>query len=331
MSVPKVDEIKLNNGVKMPMLGLGTFHAKPSPDLDEIEQAVYQAIQVGYRHFDCAYEYRNEEGIGKAFQRAFKDGIVTREELFVVSKVWLTFTRTDRVKLCLKKSLDRLKLNYLDLYLIHWPLCFKQVEDTYCPVGPDGQIAIDDSIDYLDTWKGMEQVYQEGLVRAIGICNFNSQQLDRLIKNSKVIPVINQIESHPYLPQIELIDFCHRRNVAVTAYSPLGCPGMQVPGFIKPEHVTKKLMNDPVVKEIAAKYSRSSAQVLLRYQIDRGIVVIPRTVFRDEMIDNLKIFEFKLDGDDLKRLNGLACGWRSMTNEYLGINKTKDYPFNIPF
>lgn len=189
----KVGKVKLSNGLLMPIVGLGTWQSPTN----EVYEAVKTAIEVGYRHIDCAYCYGNEVPVGQAIKDAIAEGKVKREELFVVSKVWLTFFTRERVREGLKRSLTNLGLDYLDLYLVHWPISFAQVDDKIFPADVNG-LAIDGHVDYLDAWKGLEDVYKDGLVKSIGVSNFNSEQIARVLRSSSVTPVTNQVESHPY-------------------------------------------------------------------------------------------------------------------------------------
>jgi aldehyde reductase len=299
----KVPLIKLNNGLSMPALGLGTWQGPPGKEA-EVGQAVKDAIDVGYRHFDCAHVYGNEKIIGEAIQDKIKEGAVKREELFIVSKVWNTFHRPDLVEPALKETLKNLKLEYLDLYLVHWPHAFKEGSNLH-PIDSKTGLFIPSDVDYIDTWKAMEQVNKKGLTKSIGISNFNSKQIERLLKSAEIVPVTNQIECHPYLNQAKLRKFCSDRGITVTSYSPLGSPSRpwQKPG-------DPDVINDPKIRQIGNKYGKSPAQILLRYNVQLGNSVIPKSSNKERLLQNLSIFDFELNADDMKYIDTFDCNGR---------------------
>lgn len=208
------------NGLKMPLLGLGTWKSEPS----KVSAAVEAAIDAGYRHIDCAYCYENEEEVGAGIQAKITDGTVNRENLFITSKLFEGFHKQEDVETGLRKSLQSLKLRYLDLYLIHWPFGIPNIEGTMYPKGPDGNTLFS-NVHFTETWKGMEQLVKKGLVKSIGLSNFNISQIKEIQALPNEIPISNvQIELSPYLVQDELVNFCKFHNISVTAYSPLGSP-----------------------------------------------------------------------------------------------------------
>uniref|UniRef100_A0A1I8IZL9 MFS domain-containing protein n=1 Tax=Macrostomum lignano TaxID=282301 RepID=A0A1I8IZL9_9PLAT len=234
----------------------------------EVCSAVKAAIDVGYRHIDCAAAYGNEDEVGDAIAAKLSEGAVCREDLFVTSKLWNTYHRPDLVKVACKKSLENLKLSYLDLYLIHWPMAY--VEDReFFPKDENGKFIFSE-VDYLDTWKAMEQLVDEGLAKAVGVSNFNSEQLGRILANCRIPPACLQIESSPYFVNGRLIDFAQRAGITVVAYSPLGSPKRP---WAKPGD--PQLLDEPLLKAIGAKYGKSPAQVVLRFQLERNVGVVP--------------------------------------------------------
>jgi len=316
--------VKLNNGKEFPLVGLGTWKAPEG----QVYEAVKVAIDAGYRHIDCAFAYGNEAEVGRALNEAISGGKVKREELFITSKLWNTYHKRERVGLCLDITLKALGLQYLDLYLIHWPLGYEEGDEKF-PKNEKGEVLVSD-IDYLETYLGLEDLLKTSKVKSIGVSNFNSQQIDRILKEANVKPVVNQVECHPYLNQSKLIDFCRQRDIVVTAYSPLGSPDRP---WAKPDDPS--LLEEPKIKEIAKKYNKSSAQVLIRFQVERGVAVIPKSVTKDRIISNINVFDFKLTPEDLKAIESFDRG-----NEgriiHLGWNgpivvNHKYFPFNIPF
>jgi len=323
MADPKqVPSVTFNNGKTIPIVGLGTWQSPPDGSL---YKAVTGAIDAGYRHIDCAYAYENEEEVGKAINDAISAGKVTRDELFVVSKLWLTFFRRDRVKVCVNKILSKLNISYLDLCLVHWPMSFGDSDTENLPVGPDG-LVVPGTIDYLEAWQGLEDCVNAGLVRSIGISNFNTKQIDRLLGAAKIKPVTNQVEIHPYLAQVKLKKFCEDRGIILTAYSPLGNPGSQVnTGSDK-----DRLLKDPVVTKLAEKYNKSAGHILLKFQAQRGIIVIPKSVSIDRIRSNIQIFDFELAPKDIAELEALDRNYRTCDFNVNGVPNLPNYPFKDP-
>lgn len=310
--------LKFNNGNEVPSFGIGTWKSKPG----EVTVAVKDAIDIGYRHIDCAYVYGNEKDVGIAIRDKLNQGIIKRPELFITSKLWNTFHRPDLVEPAIKKTLSNLNLAYVDLYLIHWPMAYKE-GDSLFPKNADDTPALSD-VDYIDTWKAMEDLVTKGYVKNIGVSNFNSEQLDRLLKNCTIKPVTNQIECHPYLTQRKLSDFCKERDILVTAYSPLGSPDRP---WAKPDD--PKLLEDEKLIELAKKYNKTPAQVLIRYQLDRGHIVIPKSVTKTRITQNSKVFDFKLSEEDIAYIDTFDCNGRICP--MLGTESSPHYPFHIPF
>ncbi|CAH1098911.1 unnamed protein product [Psylliodes chrysocephalus] len=314
MAAPSV---KLNNGREIPAFGLGTWKSKPG----EVTQAVKDAIDAGYRHIDCAYYYENETEVGAAIKDKIASGVVKREDLFITSKLWSTFLKPDLVEVTLKTSLKNLGLEYLDLYLIHWPCALKE-GGALLPKRPDDPVlSIFSNVDYIDTWKAMEVVAKKGLTKSIGVSNFSKRQLERVLESATIKPVNNQIECHPYLNQKKLIAFCKSKNIAVTAYSPLGSPDRP---WAKPDDPV--LTEDPKIKELAAKYKKSSAQIILRYLYQNGVIPIPKSVTKSRIQENIKIFDFELSAQDVAVMDTFDCNGRVCW--FVEAVGHPHYPFN---
>lgn len=306
--------VTLSNGQKIPVLGLGTWKSKPN----EVAQAVKDAIDVGYRHFDCAFIYQNEKEVGEALSSKFKENVVRREDVWVTSKLWNTYHEPHLVEVGLRKSLKNLQLEYLDLFLIHWPHGFRSGEELF-PADGEGNTIFSD-VDYVETWKAMEECVRKGLTKSIGLSNFNSEQVERVMKGATIKPVVNQVECHPYLTQKKLKAFCEERGIRLIAYSPLGSPDRP---FADPN--APKLLDDPKLKTVAEKYGKTVAQILIRYQIQRGNVVIPKSVTRERIRQNLQVFDFELSAEDASLIDSFDVGGRLVL--VLNAKSHKYYPF----
>ncbi len=254
--------VKLYNGVEMPYLGLGVFQVS---DGNEVINSVKWALETGYRHIDTAALYGNEKGVGEAVRQSS----INRNEIFVTSKVWNSDQGYDRTLKAFDTSMKKLGFDYLDLYLVHWPVKGK----------------------YKDTWRALEHIYKQGSVKAIGISNFLKHHIEDLLQSAEIIPMVNQMEFHPYLIQQDLMDYCVKNKIQYEAWSPL----MQ----------GQKLLSDPAINKIAAKYSKSPAQVVLRWDIQKGVVTIPKSVKKERIISNSQIFDFELSQEDMKLINSL--------------------------
>jgi diketogulonate reductase-like aldo/keto reductase len=295
--------IILNTGAQMPQVGLGTWKSAP----EEVGQAVeYALAEAGYNHIDCAAIYRNEKEIGQAFKKVFGTGARRREDVFITSKLWNTEHPRQRVRAACEKTLSDLNLEYLDLYLMHWGLAIPPYEGE--PTNPHGRYTeqldengflIGEKISVRETWEAMEGLVKDGLVKAIGVANFTGPMLVDLFTYAATIPAMNQIELHPYLPQQELIDFCHSKNIAVTAYAPLGSPGNSKPKGLP------AIMEDKTIVNIAASHGKTPSQILIRWAIQRGTVVIPKSIARARIKENIQVFDFELSEPDMQAMAGL--------------------------
>ena len=287
-------QLHFPNGDRFPLMGLGTWLSKPS----EVYNAVIEAIRAGYRHIDCAYIYKNEKEIGDALKFAFSTGLVTREEMFITSKLWNNFHAPQDVEPAIRKSLSDLQLDYLDLYLIHWPLAFRQEQ----AANAGGLISLAE-LPLTATWKAMEDVKKSGLTRHIGVSNFNIPKLKNLLENAEIKPEVNQVELHPYLQQRELVRFCQDNSILVTAYSPLGSHHL-----IDNE---KSILQNPIIIEIARKHYCSAAQVILAWSMHRSTAVIPKSVNPQRIQDNMGAEIIQLDDKDMESIMSLDCNHRN--------------------
>lgn len=261
------------------------------------------AIDAGYRHFDCAHIYQNENEVGEGINAKIAEGAVKREDIFVTSKLWNTYHNPAAVKGALEATLKHLNLAYIDLYLIHWPMGYAD-GDTLFPTDANGKVQYSDH-DFVDTYKALEPLVDAGLTKSIGLSNFNSKQFERVWEAARIKPVTNQVECHPYLNQNKLAEHHRKYNVPLTAYSPLGSPDRP---WAKPGD--PNLLDDAKIQEIAKKYNKSVAQVLIRYQIQKGNIVIPKSVTKSRIISNAEVFDFELSADDIKKIDSFDCNGR---------------------
>ncbi|MEL7145432.1 MAG: aldo/keto reductase [Bacteroidota bacterium] len=287
--------LQFSTGGEMPVLGLGTWKSATN----EVYEAVKTALAIGYRHIDCAAIYGNEKEVGEAVKESIDKGIVTREDLWITSKLWNNCHGRDQVIPALKKTLEDLQLDYLDLYLIHWPVPLKP--ESMFPESGEDFLSLD-SQPISDTWKGMEAAHKEGLAKQIGVSNFGIEKLTSLFSTAIVKPMVNQVELHPYLAQNPLVDFCKDHEIFLTAYSPLGSND-------RPERLKASnepiLLKDETIQRIAVEKGISAAQVLLSWQIHRGISVIPKSVNSDRLAENLAAAEISLSSIEMNKINSL--------------------------
>ncbi|MGE7981638.1 aldo/keto reductase [Solibacillus sp. NPDC093137] len=258
------DTIKLNNEVKMPAMGLGVFQVEN----DTTVEIVKNAIELGYRSIDTAAIYGNEAGVGEGIKLALASTGLNREDLFITSKVWNAGLNYEETVSAYEESLEKLGLDYLDLYLIHWPGKNK----------------------FAESWSALEDLYIKGKIRAIGVCNFNISHLQDLMKNARVTPVINQVEFHPRLQQQSLRAFCKEHNIQLEAWAPLMQGG---------------LLEDPTIAKIAEKYGKSNSQVILRWDIQNRVITIPKSVRKERMAQNADIFDFSLTDEEMQIINAM--------------------------
>ncbi|KAK6635423.1 hypothetical protein RUM44_000674 [Polyplax serrata] len=313
-----IPNLKMSDGHSIPVFGLGTWQA----DRGVVGNAVRLAVDLGYRHFDCALVYGNEKEMGQALREKIRDGVVKREDLFITTKLWNTYHKPELVVAGCKKSLENLGLDYVDLYLMHWPFAFQENEQ-FMPRGPDGNVLFAD-YDYVDTWKQMEKCVELGLTKSIGLSNFNSVQVDRVVKAATIQPVMNQVECHPYLNQKKLTQFCKERGILITAYSPLGSGARS---SAKPEDPV--LLKDKQIGEIAQKMGKTPAQIILRYLVQSNVIPIPKSTNPGRLKENISIFDFKLCNDDMKTIDDLNMNLRYI--QFVDAKSHKDYSFNIEY
>lgn len=260
----------LNNGVVMPQFGLGTYLTNDGQD---IMDSIHFGVENGYRLIDTAALYGNEVGVGEAVRTCG----VAREELFIQTKVWNSEQGRDKTLRAFDTSLKKLDMDYVDMYLIHWPVPSK------------GK--------YVETWKMLEEIYESGRAKAIGVCNFNVEHLEALREESKIVPAVNQIELHPYLSQREVRDYCKKNGIHVESWAPIGGQGGNV-------------LDDPAINEIAGRLGKTSAQVTLRWHIQNGLVPLPKSIHAERIIENVSIFDFELSKGDMAVIDSLNTNSR---------------------
>ncbi|KAK2944342.1 putative Aldo-keto reductase family 1 member A1 [Blattamonas nauphoetae] len=280
----------LNTKAQIPRLGLGTWESKG----DDGYNAILDAFDAGYRSFDLAYAYGNEEQVGRAFKHIFDSGKAKREDLFITSKLWCTVHRPELVLPAYQQTLKNLQLDYLDLYLVHWPFAMPVGEGDF-PKDEQG-FRKTERVPLSATWKAMEELYEKGLVKAIGVSNTPVALLYELYCGCKIIPAVNQVELHPFCQQPKLVSFCERIGVHLTAYSPLGRSGGS--------HAEVNASTHPVLVEIGKKHNKSAAQVALRWQIQRSqnISIIPKSTRKERIIENISIFDFELTPAEMEQI-----------------------------
>ncbi|XP_034942540.1 aldo-keto reductase family 1 member B1-like [Chelonus insularis] len=321
--------MKLSSGYEMPIVGLGTWQSKP----EEVENAVTTALECGYRHIDTAFNYRNEDAIGRSLKKWFNDG-GKREDLFITTKLPHFGNKSSEVEKYLKMSLESLGLDYIDMYLIHMPFGLVCDKSSYGPlINEDGTYELDLETDPVSIWKEMEKHVEAGRIKSIGLSNFNEDQVKEVWDNSKIKPSNLQVELHAYHQQKKLREFCKAYNIIVTAYSPLGSPGAKTYFETKYNYKPEKypdLLEHPEIRKLATKYKKGEGQILLRHLVQEGIVVIPKSTSPQRIRANIDIFDFELTPEEIKILDDLDGGSARRIFTFLffkGVEKHPYYPF----
>ncbi|WP_370574252.1 aldo/keto reductase [Methanomethylovorans sp.] len=268
-----MENVKLRNGVEMPLEGFGVFQI---PDAAQCEKVVYEALAAGYRLIDTAAVYLNEDAVG----RAIKKSGIPREELFITTKLWVQDAGYENTKKAFQLSMEKLGLDYLDLYLIHQPYN-----------------------DYYGSWRALEELYEAGKIRAIGVCNFYPERLADLCLNAKIAPMVDQVECHPFFQQVEAIKTMEEFGVQIEAWGPFAEGNFNI-------------FSDEILASIAAKYGKTTAQVILRWNVQRGVIVIPKSVHKERIEENLNIWDFELSDADMKTIAGMDVGHSQIIDHF---------------
>ncbi|HKK77025.1 MAG TPA: aldo/keto reductase [Saprospiraceae bacterium] len=292
--------LTFKNGDKIPMVGLGTWKSKTG----EVYDAVLAAIKAGYRHIDCAAIYQNESEVGQAIKKAIEDKIVKRENLWITSKLWNDSHRAAHVKPALEKTLKDLQLDYLDLYLMHWPVALKH--GTSFPKSAEDFVSLEEA-PLSDTWAALEACARQGMVRHLGVSNFNSDKIKEIKAGAEIQPEMNQVELHPFLPQKELIAYCKEQGIHMTAYSPLG--SRDRPDASKKDD-EPSLFDHSTIQKIAKKHDCSVPQILISWAVHRGTVVIPKSTTPAHIRQNIESIDIKLDEADMEAIRKIEKEYR---------------------
>ena len=302
--------LTFTNNDKMPILGLGTWKAEPG----EVGKAVKDALQIGYRHIDCAAIYGNEAEIGVALKEVLQTGMVKREELWVTSKLWNNAHAQEQVPLALQQTLHDLHLDYLDMYLIHWPVAISP--DIVFPTAGEHFLSLDE-MPLFATWAGMEACVQKGLTRHIGVSNFSINNLEEIRHAATIKPEMNQVELHPFLQQNELLAYCQQNSIQLTAYSPLGSGDR--PQMLKGPN-ERSLLDNATVADIADTHNGTPAQVLLSWAMARDTAVIPKSVNPARLVENFESTKIVLSMGEMAKLAELETGARFVHGEFWTID-----------
>ncbi|XP_053574925.1 aldo-keto reductase family 1 member C1 [Bombina bombina] len=300
--------IQMSDGNKIPIIGFGTFAPEYLPKAPS-EEATKLAIEVGYRYIDGAHLYRNEEEVGKAIKEKIKDGTVKREDIFYTGKLWSSFHVPELVEKNVRQSLKTLQLSYMDLFIIHWPFSFKS-GGSFFPRDENGKIILDLNADLCAVWEAIEKCKDKGLVRSIGVSNFNEKQLEMILNKPglKYKPVCNQVECHPYLTQKKLMEYCKSKDILMTGYSVVGSNRHR--DWV--DHNAPILLEDPVLNSLAKKHNKTPAQISIRYLIQREIVPIAKSYNPERIKENFQVFDFQLPQEDMETIDGLNRNLRYM-------------------
>ncbi|XP_059625480.1 NADPH-dependent aldo-keto reductase, chloroplastic [Cornus florida] len=303
----KCNQVRLNCGTTIPVVGFGTYSWQN--DRDKTEEAIQMALKVGYRHFDTAKIYGSEPAVGNALGEAILDGVVEREDIFVTSKLWGS-DHHDPVS-GLKQTLQNLGMEYVDMYLVHWPVKLKPWAVNPVPNEDDFQ-----KLDLETTWSGMEKCLDLGLCRGIGVSNFSSRKIQRLLDFASVAPAVNQVEMHPTWRQTKLREFCGDHNIHVSAYSPLGGPGNS--------WGSTAVVDNPIIQAIALKHNATPAQAALRWGLSKGASVIVKSFNEERMKENMRALDLRLDDHDLRNIEKME-EWKIMRGDFLVNETTSPY------
>jgi len=308
----------------MPLVGLGTWQSSTG----EVKAAVNWALEAGYRHFDTAFMYMNEEEIGDVFREWMVSGKIRREDLFITTKLPINAMKPEKVRRFLNQSLKKLQMDYVDLYLIHTPIGVEGKNDTdFFPLDDQGRLSLDLNTDIIAVWKAMEAQVDAGYCKAIGLSNFNSEQIKRIVESARIKPANLQVEVQAYFQQKPLREVCEKYDISVCAYGPLGSNGRAARiGTELP-----KLLEDQLVLKIAKAHAKTPAQVLLRHLAQQGVIVIPKSVTKKRIEENFNVFDFKLSAEEMSQLDQMDKNARSFTAFFPGMEDHPEFPFKIPF